>query len=117
MNLIHNTKLPHSLLPHLDNPIPTAGKYCRRFHWMSRRRNDWTLIVRVILLQYPRPLKIPKNELAVTVSRANKPSIGTDDDITRVPCNIVALGLFLLLKAILFSRLVDDDAIIETLAQ
>mmetsp|Transcript_6218 Transcript_6218/g.14075 ORF Transcript_6218/g.14075 Transcript_6218/m.14075 type:complete len:282 (+) Transcript_6218:47-892(+) len=104
------------LLPHFNNSIPTTSKHRRWIHWMPNCPNTRTLIMRMILLQHPRSLKVPKIELAITIPTANKSSIGTNGYIARISRDIVSLHLFLSLETIPISRLVYHDAIVETLA-
>mmetsp|Transcript_23881 Transcript_23881/g.42736 ORF Transcript_23881/g.42736 Transcript_23881/m.42736 type:complete len:254 (+) Transcript_23881:149-910(+) len=84
---------------------------------MPHGRNTWTLIMRMILLQHSRPLKIPKQELPITIPTTNKPSIGTNGNIARVSRDIVTLHFFLSLQTVPIPRLVDNDAIIEALTK
>ena len=53
-----------------------------------------------ILLQLPRSFKVPKEELAITISTADKSSIWTNGNVTCIPGNIVSLELFLTLGCI-----------------
>jgi hypothetical protein len=75
-----------------------------------------TLVMSVVLLQRPRAFEVPEEELTIAVPAADETSIGADGDIAGVTGDIVTLHLPLSLERVPLPCLVDDDAIVEALA-
>lgn len=83
---------------------------------MPHRPDRRTFVVSVILLQRPRALEVPEEELTVAVPAADEASIGADGDIAGISGDVVTLHLPLALERVPLPRLVDDNAVVEALA-
>ena len=83
---------------------------------MPHRPDRRTLVVSLVLLQRPRALEVPEEELTIAVPAADETPVGADGDIARVTGDVVTLHRPLPLQRVPLPRLVDDDAVVEALA-
>ena len=71
----------------------------------------------MVLLQHSRPLKIPKEELPIAIPTTHEPPIRTESQVTCITSSVVALHFFLSLQTVPIPSLVDNNAIVEALAE
>ena len=81
------------LLPHFNNAIPAASKHSRGLDRMPHRPDRRTLVVSLVLLQRPRALEVPEEELTIAVPAADETPVGADGDIARVTGDVMTLHL------------------------